>query len=93
MGSPKVSLPTLMTLNTYRISANNCSYNYSFLRLMVLQLFKGDNYTREETIVFLGFLSTHNLNCCRNVQFEINLKSHFDSLVIVKDTYLTGKLV
>ena len=38
----------------YRISANSCRDNYSFLRLVVRQLFKGDNYSREETIVFLG---------------------------------------
>ena len=36
----------------YRITANSCRDNYSFFRLKVRQLFKGDNYSREETIVF-----------------------------------------
>ena len=35
---------------TYRISANSCRDNYSFFGLWVQQLFKGDNYLREETI-------------------------------------------
>ena len=36
----------------YHISANRCRDNYYFFRLKVRQLFKGDNYSREETIVF-----------------------------------------
>jgi hypothetical protein len=47
----------------------------------VRQLFKGDNYSREETIVFLDFLSIHNFNCCRmplqacaNIKSKINFK-------------------
>ena len=39
----------------YRISANSCRDNYSFLELWVRQLIKGDNYSREETN-FFGFL-------------------------------------
>ena len=41
------------TLYTYRISSYNCRGNYSFLELVVRQEFKGGDYTREETIVFL----------------------------------------
>ena len=37
----------------YRISANSFRGNYSFLEVGVRQLFKGGNYSREETIVFL----------------------------------------
>ena len=58
---------------TYRISANSCRDNYSFLRLEVRQLFKGDNYSREETIVFLIFVSFYNLNCCRKL-FSVTSK-------------------
>ena len=36
--------------STYRISANNCRDNYSFFEALVRQLFKGDNYSKEETI-------------------------------------------
>ena len=41
--------------DTYRSSANSCRDNYSFFMLQVRQLFKGDNYSKEETIVFLIF--------------------------------------
>ena len=55
----------------YRISANSCRDNYSFLRLWVRQLFKGDNYSKEETINFFRFGwalgGVHNLNCCRTM--------------------------
>ena len=37
----------------YRISANSFRGNYSFLEVGVRQLFKGGNYSREETIYFL----------------------------------------
>ena len=47
----------------YRISANSCRDNYYFFRLKVRQLFKGDNYSREETIViqtiFESFVMEH----------------------------------
>ena len=36
----------------YRISANSFRGNYSFLEAGVRQVFKGGNYSREETIVF-----------------------------------------
>jgi hypothetical protein len=39
----------------YRISANGFRGNYSFLEVGVRQVFKGGNYSREETIVFLLF--------------------------------------
>ena len=39
----------------YRISSYSCRGNYSFLELVVRQLFKGGNYSREEIIVFLLF--------------------------------------
>ena len=42
-------------LHTYRISSYNCRGNYSFLKVGVRQLFKGGNYSREETIVLLLF--------------------------------------
>ena len=42
-------------LHKYRISANSFRGNYSFLEVEVRQLFKGGNYSREETIVFLLF--------------------------------------
>ena len=41
----------------YRISANSCRDNYSFLEALVRQLFKGDNYSKEETINLLALLS------------------------------------
>ena len=34
----------------YRISSYNCRGNYSFLEVGVRQLFKGGNYSKEETI-------------------------------------------
>ena len=40
----------------YRISANSFRGNYSFLKVEVRKLFKGGNYSREETIVFFHFL-------------------------------------
>ena len=39
-----------LSLFEYRISANSCLDNYSFFELLVRPLFKGDNYSREETI-------------------------------------------
>ena len=42
-------------LQRYRISANSFRGNYSFLEGGVRKLFKGGNYSREETIVFLLF--------------------------------------
>ena len=44
------------TQNTYRISANSFRGNYSFLEVGVRQLFKGGNYSKEETIYFLHFI-------------------------------------
>ena len=43
----------------YRISANSCRDNYSFLESWVRQLFKGDNYSKEETIVFFLILEVY----------------------------------
>ena len=40
----------------YRISANSFRGNYSFLEVEVRKLFKGGNYSREETIYLLLFL-------------------------------------
>ena len=40
---------------TYRISANSFRGNYSFLKLGVRKVFKGGNYSREETINLLPF--------------------------------------
>jgi hypothetical protein len=44
-----------MVFCEYRISANSFRGNYSFLKVGVRQLFKGGNYSREETIDFLLF--------------------------------------
>ena len=53
-------------LKNYRISANSFRGNYSFLEDGVRQLFKGGNYSREETINLLGFfVSIHDLNTSR----------------------------
>ena len=40
----------------YRISANSFRGNYYFSEVGVRQLFKGGNYSREETINFLRLL-------------------------------------
>ena len=40
----------------YRISANSFRGNYSFLKVEVRKLFKGGNYSKEETINLLLFL-------------------------------------
>ena len=40
----------------YRISANSFGGNYSFLEVEVRKLFKGGNFSREETIVFFHFM-------------------------------------
>ena len=45
----------------YRISSYNCRGNYSFLEVEVRQLFKGGNYSREETIEFLGVFCLYSL--------------------------------
>ena len=44
--------------STYRISANSFRGNYSFLDLWMRLLFKGGNYSKEETINFLLFVWT-----------------------------------
>ena len=49
----------LIRILEYRISANSFRGNYSFLEVGVWQVFKGGNYSREETIVFLLFGSTY----------------------------------
>ena len=59
----------------YRISANSFRGNYSFLKLKVRPLFKGGNYSKEESIVFQLFLSIHNLNSCRILCMFINQNS------------------
>ena len=45
---------------SYRISGNSLCGNYSFLKVGVPQLFKGGNYSREETILFYFFLRGKN---------------------------------
>ena len=69
-----------------------------FFGLWVRHLFEGDNYSREETIVFLFFVSINNLNCCRMLKHsgKVNLKvklieSRFDSFTNVKDTIIYFK--
>ena len=53
----------------YRISANSFRGNYSFLKVGVRQLFKGGNYSREETINLLLFVSIDDFNNCRTYIF------------------------
>ena len=48
-----------MLSSRYRISSYSCRGNYSFLEVGVRQQFKGGNYSKEETIVFL-ILSAYN---------------------------------
>ena len=48
----------------YHISGNSFRRNYSFLEVAVWQVFKGENYSREETINLLLFVCIHNLNTC-----------------------------
>ena len=50
-----ILLHTLQDESEYRISANSFRGNYFFLEVEVRQLFKGENYSREETINFLHF--------------------------------------
>ena len=47
--------PVVVIFSAYRISANSFRGNYSFLEVEVRQLFKGGNYSREETIKNRGF--------------------------------------
>ena len=49
----------------YRISANSFRGNYSFLEVEVRKLFKGGNYSREETINFFLFFANLYLNNSR----------------------------
>ena len=78
----------------YRISANSCRDNYSFFELLVRQLFKGDNYSREETIVFQSFgrlvklLLSAILNIKSTPSHILNPKT-FESL---QNTYLHTQL-
>ena len=51
----KICERLLLKVFKYRISANSFRGNYSFLKVEVRLLFKGGNYSREETIVFLLF--------------------------------------
>ena len=44
----------------YRISSYSCRVNYSFLKVRVRKVFKGGNYSREETIVILILISIPN---------------------------------
>ena len=44
----------------YRISSYSCRGNYSFLKVRVRKVFKGGNYSREETIVILILISIPN---------------------------------
>ena len=47
---------------TYRISANSFRGNYSFLEVRLRPLFKGGNYSREESILLFYFLYVYNWN-------------------------------
>ena len=51
----------------YRISANSFRGNYSFLEVRVRKLFKGGNYSREETIIIFNLGILVNSNTCRNI--------------------------
>ena len=83
----------------YRISANSCRDNYSFFGLKVRQVFKGGNYSREETIFLLIFLEVYicmyitwiavasysfTFLMKQTCEIRINLKSHFDCFNTVK---------
>ena len=62
----------------YRISSYSCRGNYSFLGVGVRQLFKGGNYSKEETIDFYFFfsnltfirMSKHTLVSCNSTQAD-----------------------
>ena len=63
-------LEKIIEIQKYRISANSCRDNYSFFESWVRQLFKGDNYSKEESINFLVFgwcKYICNLNCCHTM--------------------------
>ena len=47
---------------TYRISSYSCRGNYSSLEVGVRQLFKGGNYSKEETIVLSQFLMPQSIS-------------------------------
>ena len=49
-GVPSTMRKVEMVKDIYRISANSFRGNYSFLEVGVRKLFKGGNYSREETI-------------------------------------------
>ena len=54
---------------------------------MVRQLFKGGEYSKEETIVFLLFVGIHNLNCCRMVCTDIKQSIYHVSTYVYKKDY------
>ena len=55
----------------YRISANSFGGNYFFLKAGVWQVFKGGNYSREETILFFFNLEIlADSNSCRNISMD-----------------------
>ena len=85
--------------DVYRISAISCRDNYSFFGLKVRQVFKGGNYSREETIFLLIFLEVYicmyitwiavasysfTFLMKQTCEIRINLKSHFDCFNTVK---------
>ena len=61
-GSSEAKCDKVNQYFNYRTSANSFRGNYYFLEAWVRQLFKGGNYSKEETINFLVFLGINKLN-------------------------------
>ena len=85
----------------YRISSYSCRRNYSFLEVMVRQLFKGGNYSKEETIDSLHFSKALicNLNYCRMLrnqqiiaQFHATQMNQIDFCCLLFKTEQLGNL-
>ena len=51
----------------YRISSYSCRDNCYFSEVGVWQVFKGGNYSKEETIAFLLFVKKEDINRSRNL--------------------------
>ena len=93
--NPKKSKLQVCNKHYYRISANSCRDNYSFLEVWVRQLFKGDNYSREEIIGFLIFGSVHNLNYCHTMYVKVSKSQKIFSLnsIAQKTNEMLGKIL
>ena len=52
---------TFLINSGYRISANSFRGNYSFLEAGVRKVFKGGNYSKEETIFYQGVLTAETI--------------------------------